>query len=478
MNTYTSKSSEKNNQSAANTLVSKNAVLQLKDNRPQSIVQRKKNNTGLPDQLKSGIENLSGHSMDDVKVHYHSSKPAQLQAHAFAQGNQIHLASGQDKHLPHEAWHVVQQKQGRVKPTLQMKGKVNVNDDKSLEKEADVMGMKALQKKSNAPEKSVLPSGMTHPSEGTAQLSKMQKLKSGVTKKRVAAGGVMGAVTGIGLGLAFGSNPVGWISGILGAVAATTVLSYFNGVDPDINKLEGVALRLGMTSKQLIKHWKESAPAPTKIYDHTGTIPEVYTGDRKKSMVPPSIINGLHGTNTGRLDTIFQNLNNMNFSYSGVSINPEMGYMTKSGDCLTLANMFKLAADAAGITGVLVASKVEPQIVASRAIHGRTRLGNVDGKLCWYFDNHYWCTYMGNSYDLLFMTKKAVQSYGRTKKKKYYGCSYSVFSNGYCLIDSYEGQAQLKVHYQGQGLCKGSENEIRAHIKKIKDPKKKIPARH
>ncbi|BDD06447.1 eCIS core domain-containing protein [Aureibacter tunicatorum] len=102
------------------------------------------NNTGLPDNLKSGIENLSGYSMSDVKVHYNSDKPAQLQAHAYAQGTDIHLASGQEKHLPHEAWHVVQQKQGRVKPTKQMKGKVNINDDNGLEKEADIMGAKAL----------------------------------------------------------------------------------------------------------------------------------------------------------------------------------------------------------------------------------------------------------------------------------------------------------------------------------------------
>ena len=122
-----------------------NKATALQDNRPASILQRKANHTGLPDQLKSGIENLSGHSMDDVKVHYNSDKPAQLQAHAYAQGTDIHIASGQEKHLPHEAWHVVQQKQGRVKPTLQMKGKVNVNDDKGLEKEADVMGAKALQ---------------------------------------------------------------------------------------------------------------------------------------------------------------------------------------------------------------------------------------------------------------------------------------------------------------------------------------------
>jgi hypothetical protein len=110
----------------------------------QQPIQKKENNTGLPDNLKTGMENLSAMSLDDVKVHRNSDKPAQLQAHAFAQGADIHLGPGQEKHLPHEAWHVVQQKQGRVKPTLQMQGNVNVNDDAALEKEADVMGMKAI----------------------------------------------------------------------------------------------------------------------------------------------------------------------------------------------------------------------------------------------------------------------------------------------------------------------------------------------
>jgi hypothetical protein len=108
------------------------------------MVQRVQNHTGLPDNLKSGIENLSGMNMDHVKVHYNSPKPAQLQAHAYAQGSQIHVAPGQEKHLPHEAWHVVQQAQGRVKPTRQLKGKVQINDDQGLEKEADVMGAKAM----------------------------------------------------------------------------------------------------------------------------------------------------------------------------------------------------------------------------------------------------------------------------------------------------------------------------------------------
>ena len=88
-------------------------AIQLKDNRPRAVTQ-KQNKTGLPDQLKSGIENLSGYSMDDVKVHYNSGAPAQLNAHAYAQGTNIHIAPGQEKHLPHEAWHVVQQKQGRA----------------------------------------------------------------------------------------------------------------------------------------------------------------------------------------------------------------------------------------------------------------------------------------------------------------------------------------------------------------------------
>ncbi len=184
MNIHADKTQEYKNQSVANGVAqrksSSETAFQFVDNRPETIVQRKlqetinsssqskqtaqlqtitdsyaakqhqplqkkENNTGLPDNLKSGIEHLSGYSMDDVKVHYNSDKPAQLQAHAYAQGTDIHLAPRQEKHLPHEAWHVVQQKQGRVKPTMQLKGKVNINDDKQLEREADVMGEKSYQ---------------------------------------------------------------------------------------------------------------------------------------------------------------------------------------------------------------------------------------------------------------------------------------------------------------------------------------------
>lgn len=101
------------------------------------------NRTGMPDSLKSGIESLSGMDMSSVRVHSNSDKPAQLNALAYAQGNDIHLAPGQEQHLPHEAWHVVQQRQGRVQPTTQMQG-VGINDDHALESEADAMGARAL----------------------------------------------------------------------------------------------------------------------------------------------------------------------------------------------------------------------------------------------------------------------------------------------------------------------------------------------
>ncbi|WP_084134741.1 DUF4157 domain-containing protein [Paenibacillus harenae] len=109
-------------------------------------VQRKENNdTGMPDGLKSGLENLSGMDLSDVRVHHNSAKPAGVGALAYAQGNDIHVAPGQEKHLPHEGWHVVQQRQGRVRPTMQTQSGAYVNDDSGLEKEADRMGTKAMQ---------------------------------------------------------------------------------------------------------------------------------------------------------------------------------------------------------------------------------------------------------------------------------------------------------------------------------------------
>ena len=156
---------------------------------PEAATQRP-NQTGLPDGLKSGIESLSGISMDSVNVHYNSSQPAQLNALAYTQGSDIHVAPGQEHHLPHEAWHVVQQAQGRVQPTMQMKDGVPVNDDEGLEHEADVMGAKALApatQLTGGPEEEELLQGKSAP---------VQRRQSGFAPREDDAGGPGGRLFG------------------------------------------------------------------------------------------------------------------------------------------------------------------------------------------------------------------------------------------------------------------------------------------
>lgn len=109
----------------------------LQAKREVQRVQGKENTTGLPDALKTGIENLSGYSMDNVKVHYNSSKPAQLNALAYAQDTDIHIAPGQEQHLSHEAWHVVQQKTGRTDPMPETLAQTGPGDGATLQTKRD-----------------------------------------------------------------------------------------------------------------------------------------------------------------------------------------------------------------------------------------------------------------------------------------------------------------------------------------------------
>jgi len=129
-------------------LLSTHAAVQRKPGSSEAPHADRENRTGMPDNLKSGLEQLSGMDLSDVNVHYNSDKPAQLDALAYAQGTDIHIGPGQEEHLPHEGWHVVQQKQGRVQPTI-TEGNVAINNDAGLESEADKMGAQALQMKTD-----------------------------------------------------------------------------------------------------------------------------------------------------------------------------------------------------------------------------------------------------------------------------------------------------------------------------------------
>ena len=111
----------------------------------------------LPPALQLAAETLSGVSLAGVMVHSNSPEPGRLQAAAFAQGAHIHLAPGQERQLPHEAWHVVQQRQGRVRATADVAG-MPVNADPALEQESDAMAAR-------------LPAAGTRPAVGASHMT-------------------------------------------------------------------------------------------------------------------------------------------------------------------------------------------------------------------------------------------------------------------------------------------------------------------
>lgn len=107
----------------------------------------------LPAPMRSKMESAFNTSFANVKVH-EGSHVDSVGAIAYTQGNHIHFSPGQfnpetasgQALLGHELAHVVQQRQGRVKPTTQVNG-LPVNDQSALEQEADTLGQKAAQMK-------------------------------------------------------------------------------------------------------------------------------------------------------------------------------------------------------------------------------------------------------------------------------------------------------------------------------------------
>lgn len=111
-----------------------------------SVLQRKNrfapqvNQTGIPTQLRERLEESTGLSFDDVQVHYNSALPAKLDALAYTRGNQVEIGPGQERYLPHELGHVVQQKLGIVRANAMHESGVAMNTDASLERQADEIG--------------------------------------------------------------------------------------------------------------------------------------------------------------------------------------------------------------------------------------------------------------------------------------------------------------------------------------------------
>lgn len=123
------------------------ALKEWADNIEQSE-QKKVNKTGIPDSLLRKFEEMSGFDLSEVRVYYNSDKPQQvgLDVLAYAEGLNIYISPGNEEHLEHELWHVVQQLEGRTKPTTTHNGE-KIDDRKNMEDEATKEGNKAKRNK-------------------------------------------------------------------------------------------------------------------------------------------------------------------------------------------------------------------------------------------------------------------------------------------------------------------------------------------
>ena len=116
----------------------------------QPVQAKSENQTGIPDNVRQRMEDSFGTDFSSVRVHPESTKAPEVGALAYTQGTDIHFAPGQFKPdtsvgqqlLGHELTHVIQQAEGRVQPTTEVGG-MPVNDNESLEHEADVLGARA-----------------------------------------------------------------------------------------------------------------------------------------------------------------------------------------------------------------------------------------------------------------------------------------------------------------------------------------------
>ncbi len=112
-------------------------------------IQKSENRTGFPDNVVSKMTKTFGPGVSDVRAHPTSSSAVAAGALAYTRGSDIHFAPGQFKPgttagqrlIGHEMAHVVQQGEGRVKPTGSVAG-MPLNDNPALEREADILGKK------------------------------------------------------------------------------------------------------------------------------------------------------------------------------------------------------------------------------------------------------------------------------------------------------------------------------------------------
>lgn len=138
----------------------------------------------LPTAVRSRMETAFGQDFADVRIR-ESEAATQWGVQAFTVGHQITVAPGNanlssrqgEELLGHELAHVVQQRQGRVQPQAQV-GPFSINDDPTLEREADRMGAQVAQGKRITALSSLPPSTPSAPAVAPVQMKLKNPFKA------------------------------------------------------------------------------------------------------------------------------------------------------------------------------------------------------------------------------------------------------------------------------------------------------------
>lgn len=122
-----------------------------------------------PEPWKTRAEAVSQLNLDDVRIYYDSPRPLEYGALAYARKNEIHMGPGAAARVPHELWHIVQQRQGRV---AAHGTNPPANEDRALEQEANAFE-KGLLRSDTTP---AFPKGSSFSSESVQYLKPLGTL--------------------------------------------------------------------------------------------------------------------------------------------------------------------------------------------------------------------------------------------------------------------------------------------------------------
>lgn len=159
-----------------------------------------------------------------------------------------------------------------------------------------------------------------------------------------------------------------------------------------------------------------------------------YDTDPLTALVPAYLISDLPEGEQAKVDEIFHRINEFPFSYSGSSGDALTAFLKKSGDCSDLAEMFIYAVKAAGIHDVKMETCYGRMLVNRGFIHGRDDNCNTMGGEFWFFFDHFWCSYNGTHYDLLFRKKGYPKMKMSSGSGSYKGIPYTLFPDGRCFV--------------------------------------------